>query len=116
MELKIAGYLDTIGYKFQQEYTFPDLKDKFALRFDFAVTTEDGLVVVEYQGEQHYWPVRFSGISEDHAERMHLLTVKHDTMKREYCDKHGIKLVCISYIDKDIYQEILDISLKSSAA
>lgn len=39
---------------FAQEYSFPDLKDIYELRFDFALFKDNKLIgLIEVQGEQH---------------------------------------------------------------
>ena len=78
--------------EFATQYTFPDLKDERALRFDFAVFTNGQLdYLVEYNGKQHYerpdgsWGKNFE------------ILQKHDQMKRDYCKKRNIKLITVRY-------------------
>ena len=74
---------------FQQEYIFDDLKDQLALRFDFAIFTNDKLLcLLEFQGEQHTQPSN-GFYSED--------LIKHDKQKEEYCKEHNIRLEKIYY-------------------
>ena len=89
-EVQIANLLKQENIKFRQEYSFPDLKDKLLLRFDFAVfNSKDVLVgLIEFQGEQHFQESNgfySAGL------------IKHDNMKREYCSNKGIPLVEIKY-------------------
>lgn len=56
-EIKISEILTKAGVNFIEEYSFPDLvaESGRALRFDFAVFTDDGDLdfLIEYQGAQH---------------------------------------------------------------
>lgn len=65
------------------------------LPFDFYVP--DLNVCIEYQGEQHYRPVNFGGISDEEACNNFLTTQRHDEIKRNYCTNNNIKLICIPY-------------------
>ena len=65
-EVRIFNVLRDSGLPFQEEYEFPDLVSKYGkhLRFDFCVFNQDGsiLFLIEYQGKQHYIPIkRFGG-------------------------------------------------------
>lgn len=57
-EIKIEEILQEAGLNFKEEYIFPDLKSSNgrALRFDFVVFDDDGIIdfIIEYQGKQHY--------------------------------------------------------------
>ena len=97
---------------YRVEVSFSDLlgtSEEEPLRFDFAVYNEDGTVkcLIECQGEQHYKPVdEFGGELEFEKQ------VKHDTLKREYAEAHGIPLIEISYKDKE-YDKIKEILQKN---
>ncbi len=86
------------GLNFKEEYSFPDLigQNGHALRFDFAVFDDEGELdfLIQYQGEQHYEAKSvFGGISGLNKQQF------YDMQKREYCKKHGIKLILIPYWD-----------------
>lgn len=84
------------------EYSFDDLygvAGKNKLRFDFAVFNEDGSikVLIECQGEQHYKPVEeFGGTTAYENQK------KNDQLKKEYAEKNNIKVIEISYKDKQL--------------
>lgn len=87
---------------YQVEYTFDDLygiHGQSKLRFDFAILNVDGSIkcLIECQGEQHYKPVEEFGGEKQFDEQK-----KNDLLKRDYVEKHGIKLIEISYKDKAI--------------
>lgn len=62
---------------------------------------------IEYQGEQHYHPVQFGGITLEDAQHEFELANHRDKIKRDYCDKNSINLICISYWDYDNIEQIL---------
>ena len=88
-EFQIAQLLKENGYTFKQEYWFEDLKDIYPLRFDFAIFDNNKLLgLIEFQGEQHNY--KSNGYySED--------IVRHDKMKKEYCEICNIPLIEIKY-------------------
>lgn len=98
-EIKIQDILRDAGLNFQEEYSFPDLigQNGHALRFDFAVFDDNNELefLIQYQGIQHYKPKSiFGGVSGLQKQQY------YDMMKREYCKKHGIKLILIPYWDE----------------
>lgn len=98
-EIKIFEILTNAGLMFQEEYAFDDLVSSTGtpLRFDFAVFDDSGELdfLIEYQGIQHYIPKsKFGGIAGLRKQQY------HDMLKREYCKKHGIKLIAIPYLDE----------------
>ena len=90
-EQKITQMLIDSNIEFATQYTFPDLKDKRPLRFDFAVF-QNGILshLIEYNGVQHYeepegsWNEGFK------------ILQKHDQMKQEYCKQHNIRLIILN--------------------
>lgn len=80
---------------FIQQYRFDDCRNHKPLPFDFYIPEFN--ICIEYQGEQHYRPVNFGGISDEEAYNDFLITQKHDKIKSEYCMKNNIQLICIPY-------------------
>lgn len=98
-EIKIHEILENAGLNFIEEYSFPDLVSSSGrpLRFDFAVLDDNGELefLIEYQGIQHYEAKsKFGGYSGLRKQQY------NDLQKREYCRKHNIILIAISYIDE----------------
>lgn len=88
-EFQIDQILREKGIQYIREYSFEDLADTLPLRFDFAIFRDNILcALIEFQGEQHFNPTN-GFYNED--------IVRHDQMKREYCNKNGIKLIEIKY-------------------
>ena len=77
------------------QYTFYDCRDKNLLPFDFYLPNLNKCI--EYDGQHHFYPVAFNGISEEQAKENHLATIRHDEIKNQYCKNNNIELLRISY-------------------
>lgn len=86
---------------FQQQFTFDECKDKLPLPFDFAIFDSNNnlMLLIEYDGEFHYQPIRGSGRLKYQQ--------KHDEIKNKYCFLHNIKLLRIPYWEKDNINNII---------
>lgn len=91
--LAIEEWLSENGFHYQREFTFPDLRFKRCLPFDFAVFMRDGERMIEYQGRQHYEPV--------YGKQAFAATTNNDHLKETYCLHFGIPLLKIPYYAKD---------------
>ena len=88
-EFQIQQLLKEHNIEYVREYSFSDLVDIFPLRFDFAIFKEGKLAgLIEFQGEQHY--SQSNGFYNEDI-------IRHDNMKKEYCEKNNIKLIEIKY-------------------
>ena len=104
-ERMIYDILVKKGYPFCREYSFEDLIGTIKpLRFDFALVYKERLYLIEYQGSQHYiFPNTFHKNKEDFETQR-----RRDEQKKEYCKKHGIKLIQITYLQNNIIEELLN--------
>ena len=93
-EHKIQRILSENSILFKREVKFEDLKDDNYLRFDFAIMNDNETIVklIEFDGRQH-----FDKTSIWYTDKV----ILHDQMKNEYCKKHNIPLLRISYTDID---------------
>lgn len=103
----IKSYLDEHSLSYDQQVKYDDLYDKRKLSYDFYVPKYN--LLIEYQGRQHYKPIKRYG-GEEHLK----VQQYHDNLKREYASKNGINLLEISYanntldkVSKVINQKIL---------
>lgn len=96
-EERIIELLKKGKYRFEREKRFSDLR-KGKYRFDFYVVSGRAVpCVVEYQGEQHYQPVR-----KFHRTRAEFIQAQErDRAKISYCLAHGIPLYIIPYWELD---------------
>ena len=89
MEDNIRIKLEESQIKFEQQKTFEWLKYKKNLLLDFYCP--EYKLAIEVQGEQHYLPIKRYGGEDDFKIRR-----ERDRVKKELCDKHGIKIFYIT--------------------
>lgn len=96
-EQLIGNWLDNHSIKYDRSYIFSDLRGlrNKPLRFDFYI--EELGVLIEFDGQQHYEPVRFNGMSEKLAISKFERTCECDLLKDVYARQKGIYLLRISY-------------------
>lgn len=108
-EMKMINILQDMGYSISTQHTFPDCKHIKVLRFDGYC--EDINTAFEYQGQQHYYPVDFSGKDADYARQQFDLGQTRDNIKRDYCKQHDIRLIEVPYWEFDNMELFLHNSL-----
>ena len=106
---RIRAYLDSHGIGYIPEYKFDDCKNERPLPFDFYLP--DRNCCIEYDGEQHFTPVRFGNYDQQTAERKMRECQRRDTIKNQYCIDHNIMLIRIPYTEFNKIEELLDKSL-----
>lgn len=104
-EYKLKNVLDNLGFNVIPQYSFDDCIYKNKLRFDYY--DENKKIAFEYQGQQHYYPVNFGGISNDDADKAFKETIIRDKIKKMYCNKNNIKLICVPYWEYDNMEHFL---------
>lgn len=91
------------------EYEYQERIDNKLLRFDFIIHTKR--LIIEYDGEHHFRPVQFNGISMDQAITSHEKTIQHDALKNEFAMNNNLQLLRIPYYQfnniSDILTEVL---------
>lgn len=104
-ERSVDEILDDWGYKYTAQKRFKDCKDKNTLPFDRYL--DEFNILIEYDGEGHYIPIRRGSMTEQDAEENLRITQYHDNIKNEYCKKNNIPLIRIPYWEKDNLEEFL---------
>jgi len=90
-EKKITEILTKLNISFEKEKTFKECKNKRVLPFDFYI--KDKNLLIEFDGEMHFHPMRFK---EDCIKKLNE-THDNDLMKNEFCIKNKINLLRIPY-------------------
>lgn len=106
----IADVLQDYNINYIPQFSFSDCRDKKPLPFDYYLP--DYNILIEYDGEQHYFPVNFGGISDDKAQENFERCRIHDEIKNQYCIDNNIMLMRIPYWEKDNIRNLLNINLK----
>ena len=102
----IRRYLTEQSIQFEEQKIFSDCVNKRCLPFDFHI--KDINVLIEYQGRQHFEPVKWSKNWNDQEAYNNLIEVQqNDKIKKEWCKNNNIKLLEISYLEKKDIDEIL---------
>ena len=104
-EREIIRILDELEVKYEYQKSFEDCVNAGRLFFDFFLN--DYNTVIEYDGEQHYYPVNFNGIDNERAEYSYVRTVENDNIKNSYCIKNNINIIRIPYWNKDSIKNIM---------
>jgi len=86
----IVGLLKEARIDFEREKTFPDLRRKDFLRFDFYCHSVDGApLIIEYDGEYHFKPIR--------GRQALMKQQEYDRRKNAYCLSKKIKLIRVPF-------------------
>ena len=110
----VCALIESWGYKIERGKTFDDCKDKNVLPFDCYLT--DFNTIVEYDGEQHFYPVSHGSQTKEDAIEKLKYTQRHDAMKNEYCNKNGINLIRIPYtefenVDSFLFDKFVELNI-----
>jgi hypothetical protein len=88
----ISLYLNKYNITYHRQHKFNDCKYKRLLPFDFYLPKLN--MCIEFQGKQHYEPIKFFGGYNGFIEQQ-----KRDKIKNDYCANNNIKLLIIKYCD-----------------
>ena len=86
----IARYLTSHNINYVKQKTFEGCKRKYHLKFDFYLP--DINAVIEYQGIQHFEPVKFFGGIEGFKDN-----IERDSIKKDFCISNNIRYYTIAY-------------------
>ena len=104
-ERAIQQFLEKAKIEYRFQYTFKECKNIIALPFDFYIPKF--CTCIEYDGEQHFMPVTFGGISKKRADIKFKQVQLRDEIKNKYCLDNNIRLIRIPYWNFDKIEEIL---------
>ena len=108
-ERAICNKLDEIGIEYVHQKRFDDLRSKNdrQLSYDFYIPSLN--MLLEYNGEQHYMPIRFDGMTEDKAKAKFLQQIEKDKQKEDYAKSNNYNFVVIKYDVESIEDELVKI-------
>ena len=104
-EKRISLFLKENNINYEVQKLFKECSYKRMLPFDFYLP--DHNICIEYDGQQHYDIIDFSGKNQKRAEEQFKQTQKKDNIKTQYCLDHNIKLIRIPYWDFKNIENIL---------
>ena len=103
-EKAIVNYFKKYNIEFEREKKFNNCKNIFPLRFDFYLPKLN--TCIEYDGKQHFEPVKIWG-GESHLK----YTKRNDKIKTDYCLNNHIRIIRIRYWET--VENILDLYFKT---
>lgn len=103
-EREVRNVLLSLNVLHEPQYKISNCKNKAQLPFDFAVFNGNRKLVglIEYDGIQHYKPVKHFG-----GEKSFLVTQNHDSIKSRYCLDNDIPLLRIPYYELNNMEALL---------
>lgn len=109
--------------KFLNQYCITNIPQKkfddligikgWKLSYDFYIPSFN--LLIEYQGEQHYHPIKFGKTIEYGKKRLKTQQM-NDSIKREYAKRHNIELLEIPYWEFENIEKILESRLVKQSA
>lgn len=114
-EEKVIRILLTLGYKIYPQFRINECRYKKILPFDCALidANENVIGLFEFQGRQHYAPVKFSRkMTDEQAENNFEQGKIRDKIKSDYCQNNNIPLLKIPYWEKRVNQLIFAFAYK----
>lgn len=104
-EEKMINILKSFGLDIDHQHTFDDCKYINVLKFDGY--NDKYNIAFEYQGEQHYEVIDFSGHNPEKAKEDFEKCQLRDNIKKEYCKNNNIRLICVPYWEFDNMEQFL---------
>lgn len=99
-EKRIRKWLTKNNIRFERQAKFENCKNKSLLPFDFYIPSKD--LLIEFQGEEHYKPVKYFGGAQKFTKIQ-----ENDKIKKSYAEKEH-NFLEISYKDFDKIENILN--------
>lgn len=99
-EETIKEILTKYCIKYKRQFTFSECKHQQVLQFDFYLPFLN--ILIEYNGEQHYRPIKYWGGCQEYIKRL-----RRDQIKRDFCSSNDLKLIEITYTEYNSIEEIL---------
>lgn len=103
-ELAIETWLKNHDFTFKSQYKTQECKNKRMLPFDFAVWIDSKLILIEFNGEQHY-NIRKTGLFSNQEKFAQIQA--NDIIKVNFCKSKNIPLLVISYKQLSKIDEII---------
>jgi len=99
------------GTDFKTEYKFKKLLGigNRQLRYDFVVFDKEELLLIEFDGRQHYKPVKWqNNDSDEKVEQRYQMIRCHDKRKNKFAKKHEYPLLRIKYSDVNNSKQLIE--------
>ena len=105
-EKSVRKILNILNIDYVEQKKFKNCRNILPLKFDFYL--QNYSLVIEYNGLQHYQPVKWSSNDTDEEAYKRFNYIRNnDNLKKEYCRLNGIEYLEISYKEKNDIQNII---------
>lgn len=106
-EFTVLEYLNKNNIQYIKQYNIGKYKQYKRLFFDFYLPAQKAFIEVD--GEQHFRPVKFGGMSLEQATKNFILQKERDEAKKQFCLENNYKLIRIDYtqISDKSYEKII---------
>jgi len=118
-EQTVYDILEELGLEyetdFKTEYKFKNLLGigNRQLRYDFVIFDKEELLLIEFDGRQHYKPVKWQNNESDEKVQQRYEMIRcHDKRKNKFAKKHEYPLLRIKYSDVNSAKELIEEFLK----
>lgn len=98
----IWNILNDFNILYEKDYFIKNINKNIIKRFTVDSFLKNYNLIIEYNGIQHYKPIRFGGISQELAELNFIKQQKRDQYIDQFCNDNNIKLI---WIDGRIYKK-----------
>lgn len=109
-EYRVMQVLESMRIEYQHN-TSHEVKSTSWLRWDFMIDYKNTKIFIEYNGQHHYEPVRFGGISMERATENFRKQQINDQIKTDYCTENDYSLLWISHkdnVEDSVHKFIVD--------
>lgn len=89
----VKNWLINNNILFDFNYKLSKLNKDLNIIVDFKLINMP--IIIEYNGEQHYSPVRFGGCSIEKAKENFIKQIERDKKLEKWCQENNIHLICI---------------------
>ena len=96
-EKEVKRILENLRVPFLQQFRIPECHNSVPLRFDFDCWIKNKPYLIEFQGGQHFFPVKYFGGQKTFKYLRHC-----DRIKTHFCRKNHIPLLIIPYWERNI--------------
>ena len=93
----MCSLIESWGYSIDRQHSFDSCRDVNLLKFDCYLM--DFNTVIEYDGENHYFPVKYGAQSWEDAVKKHEYTKKHDEIKNNFCIENNVNIIRVPYFE-----------------
>lgn len=94
-ENAVALFLERNGIEFDVEFAVPKSGGGNPMRFDFIIPSKK--ILIEFDGQHHFQPVKFGGMSEEKAEANFIKVKARDQEKDAWAKRNNYQLIRINY-------------------